>query len=147
MRILRVKFLNDNDFIIYCIYDEGLKTEEEMRIFFKMLNKNLKRKYDYEFDGIYDVDIFKKNNILVLIFKYIDDFGDKDFNITMYVNSTMLYEFEEVDFYSGKKILYDNKYYIELESVMDDIRLFEFGNIICGDKVEEVLRQGILIDY
>jgi len=143
---LRVDFLDDKNFIIYCIYDDSLKTEEEMKTFFKMLNKNLKRRYDYEFEGIYDVDIFKKNNIFVLVFKYIDDFGEKDFNITMYVNSTMLYEFEDVDFYFGKKIVYDNKYYIELDSVIDDIRLFEFGNIICGDKVEEVLRQGILIE-
>lgn len=142
---MRVDFLDDKNFIIYCIYDGGLKTEEEMKKFFKMLNSRLKKRYAYEFEGIYDVDIFCKNNVFILVFKNIDDFGEKDFNITMYINSTLLYEFEDFEFFLGKKIFYNDKYYIELDSVVDDIRLFEFGNIIYGNKVEEVLRQGILI--
>lgn len=142
---MKVDFIDDDHLVVYYFYDEKLRTEEEMRIFFKVLDKMLIKKYDYEFRGTYDVNVYCKENLLVLDFKNVDDFGRKDFDITMFLNSVLLFEFEDFDFYSGNKVYYNDRYYIELDDVIDDIRLFEFGNIIYGDKVDEVLDNGKLI--
>ena len=143
---MKVDFIDDENLVVYYFYDEEIKTEEQAKVFFRLLDNELKKRYHYEFHGFYNVDIYRKGNLLVLVFEYLDDFARKDFDITMYVNSVLLYEFEDIDLYSGKKIFYNNKYYIELDDCIDDIGLFEFGNIIYGDKVEEVLNGGKLIE-
>ena len=142
---MKVDFIDEEHLVIYCFYDEKLRTEEELKVFFKLLNEQLKKRYDYEFHGLYNVEVYCKNNLLVLDFENIDDFIRKDFDITLYVNSILLYEFDDIEFYSGNKIFYNNKYYIELDDIVDDIRLFEFGNIIFGDKVEDILNSSKLI--
>ena len=142
---MKVDFIDDEHLVVYYFYDEKIRTEEEVKVFFKLLNNQLKNKYDYEFHGFYNGNVYCKEKLLVLEFENIDDFGRKDFDITMYINSVLLYEFEDIELYPGKKVFYKNKYYIEVDDIIDDIRLFEFGNIIYGDKVEEVLNSGKLI--
>lgn len=117
-----------------------------MKIFFKLLNSELKDRYDYEFNGFYDVNIFCLDGIYVLEFENIDDFGRSDFNITMLLNSVLLYEFDDSDLVLGEKVYYKDKFYVELVDVVDNIYLFENGNIIYGKKVEEVLNNGILVN-
>ena len=147
MIFLKVDFIDDEKLVIYYYYEKIIKSEEEVKVFFELFDKVLKKQYNYEFHGFYNVDIYCKDNLLVLIFDHIDDFSRKDFDVTMFVNSVLLYEFEDADFHPGSKIFYKNKYYIELDDVVDDIRLFELGNIIYGDKVEEILNCGKLISF
>lgn len=142
---MKIDFIDDEKLVIYYHYEGKIETEEEVKCFFELFDRVLKRKYDYEFHGFYNVDIYCEDNLLVLIFDHVDDFSRKDFDVTMFLNSVLLYEFEDVEFYHGSKIFYKNKYYIELDQVINDVRLFEFGNIIYGDEVEEILNNGKLI--
>jgi hypothetical protein len=110
-----------------------------------MLNQELKRKYNYEFSGFYNVTIYCYKKVWVLEFNCIDDYGTADFNITMLLNSVLLYEFEDSDMVIGNKIYYQKKFYVEIDSMMDDIHLFEYGKIVYGDKVQEILHRGTII--
>lgn len=142
---MKVDFIDDNRFIIYYLSDEKFRTEDEMKTFFKLLNYDLKNQYNYEFQGFYDVNIFSSVGIYVLEFENIDDYGRSDFNITMLLNTVLLYEFDDEDIYKGEKIYYKGKYYIELIDMVEDIHLFEYGNIIYGKEVDEILNNGILV--
>lgn len=140
--------MSDEHFIVYYIGEDTFQTEEELKILFKMISRQLKRLYDYKLKGFYDVTIYCSGNVLVMEFENIDDYGrngEADFNITMLLNSILLYEFEDSDIILEEKIYYDYKYYVELEKMDMDIHLFEYGNIVYGKKVETILNEGILV--
>lgn len=145
MIYLKIDFIDEEHFIIYYLCDNQFRTEEEMKSFFKLLNYDLKTRFHYEFHGFYNVEIFCCNGLYVLDFENIDDFGNKDFNITMLLNSVLLYEFEDPDIVSGEKIYYKEKYYIEVDDILDSPYLFEYGNIVYGKRVDEILNHGILV--
>jgi len=142
---LKFEFINNEHFIIYCFSDDKIRTEDEMKTFFKLLNYDLKHRYNYEFHGFYNVTIYCCDELYILDFESVDDYGSADFNITMLLNSVILYEFEDFDIINGDKIFYKNKFYIEVIDMLNDIHLFEYGNIIYGNKVEEILNNGILV--
>ena len=136
-----IEWMLDNNYLS----NEKFRTEDEMKAFFKLINYDLKKQYDYEFHGFYDVDIFCIEGLYVLEFENIDDYGRSDFNITMLLNTVLLYEFEDEDIYKGEKIYYQDKFYIEPFDIIDDIHLFEYGNIIYGKQVDDILNNGILV--
>ncbi len=142
---MKVDFIEEEHFIIYYLCEEKPQTEEELKIFFKMINQQLLKQFHYEFHGFYNVTIYCNDSVFVMEFENIDDFGRADFNITMLLNSILLFEFDDSDMIPGDKIYYDEKYYIELEKMQTDIHLFEYGNIIYGDQVKKILNQGVLI--
>lgn len=143
---MKVEFIDSGRFIIYYLTHDKFRTEEEMKVFFKLLNNELKIRFNYEFRGFYDVNIFCLDGIYVLEFENMDDYGQSDFNITMLLNSVLLYEFDDSDFITGKKIYYNEKFYVELLDVVDDVHLFEYGDVVYGKKVDEILNNGILLD-
>lgn len=142
---MKVEFIDNNNFIIYYLSNDEFRTEDEMKLFFKVLNDELRHRYNYEFHGFYDVNIFYADGLYVLEFDNFDDYGRTDFNITMLINTVLLYEFDDEDIFKGKKIYYQDKFYIELIDMVDDIHLFEYGNVIYGKKVDEILNNGILV--
>ena len=142
---MKVDFIDDKHFIIYYLSDEILRTEDEIKIFFKLLNYDLKHQYKYEFCGFYDVNIYVVKGLYVIEFYNIDDYGRVDFDITMLLNSVLLYEFDDDDIVTCDKIYYNGKFYVELDEMLDDIHLFEYGNIIFGEQVENILNNGTLI--
>lgn len=143
---MKTEFIDDDNFIIYYLSDDKFRTENEMKLFFKLLNSGLKHKYNYEFHGFYDVNIFCSDKLYVLEFNNIDDYGRIDFDITMLLNTVLLYEFEDEEIFKGEKIYYQDKFYIEIDNVINDIHLFEYGNIIYGKQVDEILNNGILVN-
>lgn len=143
---MKVDFINDDHFIIYYLTEEKFRTEDEMKVFFKLLNYDLKKYYNYEFNGFYNVDIFWIDGIYVLDFENTSDYGRCDFNITMLLNSVLLYEFDDDDIITNNKVYYQDKFYVELSDVINNINLFEYGNIVFGKRVEEVLNNGILLE-
>lgn len=142
---MKVDFIDKSHFIIYYLSSDIFRTEDELKALFKLLNYDLSNKYNYRFHGFYNVTIFCSNGMYVLEFENIDDYGKGDFNITMLLNSVLLYEFEDSDIISGDKLFYNNKFYIEVDSFLDDIHLFEYGNIVYGERVNEILNNGILV--
>ena len=142
---MKIEFIDDEHFIIYYLSYEKFRTEEEMKSFFKLLNYDLKHQCHYQFHGFYNVNIFWCEGLYVLDFEYVDDFGNSDFNITMLLNSVLFYEFEDSDIITGEKIYYQGKFYVEVVDVLDDVNLFEYGTIVYGKKVEEILSNGVLV--
>ena len=142
---MKVDFIDNNHFIIYYLFDESYRTEEDLKALFKLLNCDLSCKYSYRFHGFYNVTIFCSNGIYIFEFENIDDYGRGDFNITMLLNSVLLYEFDDLDIIKGDKLFYKNKFYVEIDSFLEDIHLFEYGNIVYGDRVNEILNNGILV--
>lgn len=142
---MKVDFINDEHFIIYYLSSDKFRTEEDMKSFFKLLNYDLKHQYHYEFHGFYNVTIFCCEGIYVLDFESIDDYGSADFNITMLLNSVLLYEFDDSDIIAGEKIYYRGKFYVEAIDMVDDVHFFEYGNLVFGKRVEEILNHGILV--
>ena len=142
---MKIEFKDSDSFTIFYITDEIYETEEEYKKLFKYLNDTLYTKYNYYLHGFYDVFIYFYKGIYVLEFELIDDYGRRDFNVTIFINSKMLYEFDYIDFINDKKIYFNNKFYTEIDNIISDIRLFEYGNIIYGKEVDNVLNNGILI--
>ena len=143
---IKVDFKDEDSFTIYYITNEIYENEEEFKGLFKYLNNYLEENYDKGFNGYYDVDIYYNKGIYILEFNYIDSYSNNDFNVTVFLNDTILYEYEDMDLISKEKIYFDRKFYTEIENIINDIRLFEYGNIIYGKKVKKILNRGILFD-
>lgn len=143
---MKINFIDENKFIIILfdsiIIDDSLCFKE----LFKSFSEILFKKYKYVFNGLYSVYIYNNKNIS--IFKFINTMDDYllDFDITVYKNSLLLFEFFDYELFDGKKVYFDNKYYIEYGDVCNRFDLFEYGNIIYGDSVNNILNNGILID-
>lgn len=142
---LKIEFNSEDDFIIYYICEDSFENEDDYRILFKYLNDELYKRFDYTFEGFYDVYIYTKKGIYIFEFNRIDDYGRKDFNVTLFQNSNILYKFEDIDLVAGNKAYYKGYFYVEIEDVLDDIRLFEYGSIVYGKEVNEVLNKGLLL--
>lgn len=141
----KVDFHCSDSFTIFFITDNIFETEEEYKILFKFINDTLYKKYSYSLHGFYDVVIYFYKGIYVLDFELIDDYGRKDFDVTLFINSNMLYEFNDMNLIDKEKIYYQDKFYTEIDNIIDDIRLYEYGRIVYGKDVDEILKNGILL--
>lgn len=142
---LKIEFNDLDCFTVFYITDDIFSTEDEYKVLFKYLNDVLYKRYNYSLHGFYDVTIYFYKGIYVLDFELIDDYGRKDFNVTLFLNSDMLYEFEDISLIDKEKIYYDHKFYVELDNMLSDIRLYEYGKIVYGKDVDKILNEGILI--
>lgn len=142
---MKVDFIDEDKFIIYYLTCDEFRTEDEMKIFFKLLNSELKAKCNYEFHGFYEVTIYCCCGLYILEFNSIDDYGRTDFDITMLLNTVILFKFLDEDIFKGEKIYYKGEFYVEVVDMIDDIHLFEYGDVIYGKEVDEVLNNGILV--
>ena len=142
---LKVEFIDDDSFTIYYITSDILENEDDYRILFKYLNDELYKRYNYSLEGFYDVTIYVNNQVYILVFDRLDCYDRRDFNITILLNSIILYRFEDIDLIPNDKIYYRGYFYTEIDNIVGDIRLFEYGDIIYGKDTKEVLNRGILI--
>jgi len=142
---LKVEFIDDDSFTIYYITSDILENEDDYRILFKYLNDELYKRYNYSLEGFYDVTIYANNQVYILVFDRLDYYDRRDFNITILLNSIILYRFEDIDLIPNDKIYYRGYFYTEIDNIVGDIRLFEYGDIIYGKDTKEVLNRGILI--
>ena len=91
--MVKIEFNDEDSFTIYYITSDVFETEDDYKVLFRYLDKELERKYKYIMHGYYDVYIYTNNGIYVIDFDYIDDYGKKDFNVVIFLNSKILYEF------------------------------------------------------
>lgn len=143
---MKVNFIDDDHFIVYYLSDNNLKSEEEIKTFFILLNYDLKKIYKYYFHGLYNVEILSFNGFYILDFDLVEDFGNSDFDITVLLNTKALYEFEDSDLINDNKIYYNGKFYVEIDRVIHDIHFFEYGNVIYGKDAKVILNNGILVN-
>ena len=142
---LKVEFVDDDYFTIYYITNDRYETEDEYRILFQYFNTELTKRYNYSLEGLYEVTIYVNKGVYILVFERLDYYERRDFDVTILLNSLMLYQFEDIDLVPDDKVYYEGYFYTEIDNVVGDIRLFEYGNIIYGKKVDEVLSRGLLL--
>ena len=135
MIFLKVDFIDNEHFTIYYLTSHKFQTEVEMKNFFKLLNHELKHQIDYEFHGFYNVDIFWQRGLYILDFE----------NVRFVFPFNIQQQFPDSDMVSGEKIYYHGNFYTEIENVIDDIHFFEYGKVIFGEQVNDILNHGILV--
>ena len=92
--IMKIDFIDDDNLIVYYISDESFDNEKYIQLFIKMLDKKLRKQYDYDFRGYYNVDIYRSGNTNILEFERESDYGKAYFDITVYLNSTIMSSME-----------------------------------------------------
>ncbi|MDD6223408.1 MAG: hypothetical protein PUB18_00175 [bacterium] len=138
---MKIDFLDDDHIVVFLTLDCMLCDEDSMPYIFQILGKKLKILYDYDFRGYYHVYIYKSGNVSVLELEKEYDYGKADFDVTMFLNSLLLYEFEDSEYVQGPKLLYNRKYYVKLDEVSDRFDYLEYGKIIYGDLVDTILKR------
>ena len=143
--IIKINFKDEESFTIYYLTNEIYENEEDFKLLFKYINNYLDNNYDFSFSGIYDVCIYYDKGIYILDFDFDSLYYNNDFNVTLLLNTVILYEFEDIDLINNQIIYYNEKFYTEIKNIINDIRLFEYGRIIYGKEVDTILNKGILL--
>lgn len=152
-----MKTIYNEDKIIAFLNREQIKSiqfnnKEKLEEYFKKLFIKLNDKYDIEFNGYYNIDIYVDNNYGMIIeimnedMDYYNYFNQVDMKINI-IESSFLYEIKYE--FLNKDILentlcykYLDKIYLKLKENINNIilsRLLEFSNVIYGKQVDKIL--------
>ncbi|MEG0025904.1 MAG: hypothetical protein RR847_02000 [Bacilli bacterium] len=133
----------------------------DIEIYFKELFKKLKKFYNLDIKGFYDILIYtdKYYGTLILLKQeiveyddYFDNHIDMHFSIKEY--SSFLYELTDLFFLENKVLdnvliyFFNDHIYVRIIKKMDDIemgRLIENSKIIYDDYINEVIKYGKII--
>lgn len=145
MILLKVSFFDEDHFIVQLESSIDATSKQNILLLLKMICIHLKKAYHCKIKGYYEVVIYRNQGYYVCCFEKEDDGSQIDFNITLYLNSVLLYEFDDDEYFLGPKIIYQNKYYVELEEVINRIDYLEYGRVVYGKEVDSILEKGILL--
>ena len=140
-----INFINENNFTVFIYNNIKIDDASCFKDMLEFISIQLFNRYNYKFEGFYKVIIYNNTNISILEFTNINDNYFLDFDVIVYKNSVILFEFFDEKLYSDKKLFYDNKYYVEYDNICDLFGLLEYGNIIYGNSVNSILNNGILV--
>ena len=145
--------LQDNKIIVFLNNKEKINFEDEDKInkYFKKLFIKLNKRYNLEFIGYYNIDIYKnKYGIILDIVEedldYYNYFNQIDMKINI-KNSDFLYQinYDFIDNDLLKNTIcyknYDN-IYLKIKNDIDDItlsKLIEYSKVIYGKQAQEIL--------
>lgn len=146
-----VVFLNKKE-IVNLDFNDELKLEE----YFKMLFIKLKKNYEIELNGYYNIDVYQDKQFGAILeieneeLEYYNYFNQIDMKINILKNSSFLYEIEygfldnEI---LSQTICYKNsdKIYLKIEKDINDItfaKILEYSEIIYGDVIQDILKYG-----
>lgn len=131
-----------------------LTDEEKLEQYFKDLFLSLKKRYDLEVNGYYNIDVYAdKYYGMILEIENMDAdyyryFSGIDMKINVLKDSSFLYEIdfeclEKIDL--RKFICYqeNDKIYLQIKDVVDDIALgsiLEYACIVYGDRTRDILK-------
>ena len=154
----------DDEYTVYLnkLYNEKINffIVEELEECMNNLFNIIKKTYDIELNGYYNVNVYIDNNYGVIInikkeeIDYYDYFGDQiDTQITIHKDSEFMYKIN--DFMEVKKYLeknynlykYENELYIKLNNLIDNNKLgiiLEYCDEICYD-IDEIKKSINLI--
>lgn len=142
-----VVFLNKNN-----IFDLDFNDEKKLKEYFKKLFSQLKKNYNYEVSGYFNIDVYKDKNYGMILeieneqLDYYSYFNQIDMKINIYKDSLFLYEigynFLNADII--KNVIcyrYIDKIYLEIKKEINDIifaKILEYSDIIYGDEVQDI---------
>ncbi len=145
-----MKTIIDNDKIIILLHNKYIK-KDGLKEYFKHILSLLNKKYNIEFNGYYNIDVYEDTKYgMVLEIKnedleYYNYFNQVDLNINI-INSTFLYRINYE--YLSKNInnitcyKYMDNMYLKMDDDFDFIHLIEYVDIVYGEKAKEILRYG-----
>lgn len=142
---LKVEFLENDKITVQLYSNIDISDRSNLGVFLKEIGIYLKKKYDYLFDGLYDVEAFQYSNYFIFEIEKVEEYPAIDFNISFHPNRRMLMEFDDEDYINGCKYFYNGKYYVDFELASHYLNCFEFCNVIYSDDVEKILREARIV--
>jgi len=161
-----MKIILDNDNIKVYLNKEYTKKIDvnnlsEFEEYFSRILLRLKKKYQLEISGYYDLKILYDEfyGFAITInrhdFEY-PDFLDRQVDFDLTINKTNFFMYEisdpfEIDHKLLKNIMiyiYNKKLYLKLISDIGSLemgRLLEFSNLISGEEVDQIINKGKII--
>lgn len=145
-------------------YDEVINFEDkdDLEIYFRELFLKLKRYYNVNLIGFYNITIYNDKNYGNIIkidndnFDYCDYFGNQiDMKISIEKDSTFVYKitdilnFNENLLYKLKTYKFKNNLYVAIDTNLNEKEtafLIENSDIVYGDEVSDIINKGILIN-
>jgi len=132
----------------------NLSDQNKLEQYFKKLFLSLKKRYDLEANGYYNIDVYPdKYYGMILEIENMDTdyyryFSGIDMKINVLKDSSFLYE---IDFECLEKMDLSNficyqendKIYLQIKEVVDDIVLgsiLEYAHIVYGDRTHDILK-------
>lgn len=163
--MIELKIVIDEDKYIIYIYpytEDFLNTKEKTSIenYFRSLFLKLKKYYQIELNGYYDIHIYNNKNYGSIItvekedYEYYNYFDDKlDMRISCEQESEFLYELEDInlEIKKEKKVsiyTYNNHFYIKIKENLSNIemaKILEYSKVIYGKEVCNILSFGKII--
>lgn len=137
---MKIEFIDDDNFIVYYYSFNDITNSNDMKELFLNINKKLK-KYNLSYKGFYKVDIYNNKDLYILEFNLIDEYYKSDFDITIYLNSTMYIEIDDLDLVKSECYYYLDKIYINLEDFSTN-STYEYSNILYGNDVSDMIECG-----
>ncbi len=118
----------------------------EINDYIKGLILRLKRKYNINLFGFYQVNVYKNPKVGMIIDMIKEDgmdyFNDLvDLKIKIYDNSDVYYTFNDYFFNAKKDFkLFNNKYYINIDDLSEKefLLMTEFCSCVYGDELEKI---------
>jgi hypothetical protein len=163
---MKLELYDKNHFSVflnkYYIEDIDFNKREGIELYLKNIISNLKLHHHIKMSGYYDVNIYV-NNLYGIIMELInlDDehlkvFGKKiDMKITFNLDSDILFKLNDyfykdnLDGIKKEIYFYENNFYLNIlnNSISDTLmmKIIENTEIIYGDKVYEILKQGKIL--
>lgn len=144
---MKINIIDDSTFIVF--HHKTINDKKELETFLNNIFKRIKEKYNINVNGYYDIDIYinEKYGEIIEINKedltYYDLFSNKiEMQVNIINDSLFLLEISDIlykDIYLNKSIIkYNNKFYIDINNI-EDITLYENGNLIYGKELKKIM--------
>lgn len=142
-----MKIVENNQKLILIMQKEISNNKEELKKYIKETILKLKRKYEKDISGFYEVNVYTNKKIGMIIELEKEDeitmFQDIiDLNIKVYQDADIFLEFEDLFILNNFDNIYtkNNKYYISIEKIDKTtlLKIIEFTKYIYGKKLEKL---------
>lgn len=146
---MRVEMVNDEDIDIYInpynFRYISVYSKENILEFIKEYLLIINTRYRLNLSGFYKIKSYfnKKAGLFLNVIKIDENefSNDIDFRIILFQNERFLFEVEDYDVIKDipNKILYNNKFYTNVDDIYNIDKVIDMGRIVYGDEVKEIL--------
>lgn len=148
---MKVTILDQDYYSIYLSHAYSLindfSNKELIGDYAKNIIVKLKKTYGIILNGYYQMKVFVNDKVgMFLELRKLDDIDfdlvSIDLNVIFFLKQPFLLKVSNFDYISNFSPIYfwQNYYYVSFDKIDDPLRYLEFGDIIYGEEVEEILR-------
>jgi len=148
-----VKIKNDKFITLYInkkLIEIDLKDKKELESYIKRMIVLLKKKNIDMLSGLYIARVYINDKYGIIVelelLEELEFFKDMyDLKMIIFDNSDIYLEFDDLYNENKRMIYYNNHFYLNLELVYDDFRIYEFSRLVYGDELLKIKDNGKLI--